>query len=119
MKQLYKFILNTVISLFILLSACAPTTLQVAPTQTNTVIPIVAQATSTMEPTTISVLNTASISTVTAVEIIETSIHGNGDDVKWFVANRPFVYAITEKSTGAIIFIGIMKDPTQTKVELN
>jgi len=28
-----------------------------------------------------------------------------------FVANRPFVYAITEKETGAILFIGRMLEP--------
>lgn len=54
---------------------------------------------------------------VTAVEIIKTTANGEGEDVKWFVANRPFIYAITEKSTGAIIFIGTMMDPAQTKVK--
>jgi len=35
-----------------------------------------------------------------------------------FNANRPFIYAITEQSTGAVLFIGKMMDPTEVKVEL-
>lgn len=30
-----------------------------------------------------------------------------------FVANRPFMYAITEEKTGAILFMGTVKDPLQ------
>lgn len=30
-----------------------------------------------------------------------------------FYANRPFLYAITEKSTGAILFLGTVKKPTE------
>jgi serine protease inhibitor len=53
---------------------------------------------------------------VTAVEMYKTS--EIGDTVKWFVADRPFVYAITEKSTRAILFIGKMMDPTVNAIEL-
>jgi serine protease inhibitor len=35
-----------------------------------------------------------------------------------FNANRPFIYAITEQSTGVVLFIGKMMDPTEAKVEL-
>jgi serpin B len=31
---------------------------------------------------------------------------------KNFIANKPFVYAITEKSTGCVIFIGKLMDPS-------
>jgi serine protease inhibitor len=46
---------------------------------------------------------------VTAVEVGVTSV--GPDNAKYFIANRPFIYAITEKSTGAILFIGKMKKP--------
>ena len=56
---------------------------------------------------------------VTAVEIIATvSRPGNNDKTPFFIADRPFVYAITEKSTGAILFIGKMLDPTIAAGEL-
>lgn len=35
-----------------------------------------------------------------------------------FVANKPFIYFIEEKSTGALIFSGIMNDPNEEKFEL-
>jgi len=46
---------------------------------------------------------------VTVIEIVETSI-GPGSSVP-FYANRPFLYLIKEKSTGAILFIGRMDEP--------
>jgi serine protease inhibitor len=54
---------------------------------------------------------------VTAVEIGKVS-YPNPDEPKYFVANRPFIYAITEKSTGAILFMGKMLDPAINMVEL-
>lgn len=36
---------------------------------------------------------------------------GPGSSYIPFYANRPFLYAITEKSTGAILFIGTVKNP--------
>jgi serine protease inhibitor len=53
---------------------------------------------------------------VTAVEIGKTSV--GPDDEKYFIANRPFVYAIIEKSTGAILFIGKMMNPIVGKTDL-
>jgi len=53
---------------------------------------------------------------VTAVEVGETAY--GPDETKYFTANRPFIYAITEKSTGAVLFIGKMLDPTIIKVDL-
>lgn len=47
---------------------------------------------------------------VTIVAIIETSA-GPGSNIP-FNVNRPFLYAITEKSTGAILFMGTVKNPT-------
>ena len=46
---------------------------------------------------------------VTAVEIGYTSA-GPGQ-VKYFTINRPFIYFIREKSTGAILFIGTVMNP--------
>lgn len=45
---------------------------------------------------------------VTSVEIELTSISGD-----YFIANRPFVYFIAEKTTGAILFSGRVLDPTK------
>lgn len=53
---------------------------------------------------------------VTAVEIVEKVSDPNFQNL--FIANKPFVYAITEKSTGAVLFIGTMMDPTIGSVEL-
>jgi len=47
---------------------------------------------------------------VTAIEVIFTS--GTGGPVPFF-ANRPFLYLIKEKSTGAILFIGQMDEPKE------
>jgi serine protease inhibitor len=56
---------------------------------------------------------------VTAVEFEATAIlNGPEDKPIFFVANRPFIYAITEKSTGAVLFIGKMLDPTVSKVDI-
>jgi serine protease inhibitor len=56
---------------------------------------------------------------VTAVEIIKTSIGDNTDSPQFFNANRPFVYAITEKSTGAILFIGKYINPSSNITNLD
>jgi serpin B len=32
-----------------------------------------------------------------------------------FNANRPFLYVITEKSTGAVLFIGTVKNPSKSE----
>lgn len=45
---------------------------------------------------------------VTSVEISLTSI---GDEI-YFTADRPFVFAIREKSTGTIMFLGRLEDPS-------
>ena len=44
---------------------------------------------------------------VTSVEIVLTSIQG-----EYFVVNKPFIYLITEKTTGAILFAGRIMDPS-------
>jgi serine protease inhibitor len=35
-----------------------------------------------------------------------------------FVANRPFVYAIRDDLTGAVLFIGVLHDPLQTEAQV-
>lgn len=50
---------------------------------------------------------------VTVVAIELTSV-GQGSNPS-FIANRPFMFAITEKSTGAILFIGTVKNPELSK----
>lgn len=47
---------------------------------------------------------------VTAVEIVNTSIGETAPPVFFFV-NRPFVFAIRESDTGAIVFMGSVKNP--------
>jgi serine protease inhibitor len=47
---------------------------------------------------------------VTVVAIERTSV---GPEKPQFIANRPFMYAITEEKTGAILFMGTVKDPLQ------
>jgi len=49
---------------------------------------------------------------VTVIEIGITSV-GPSLDPKQFFANRPFLYLIKEKSTGAILFIGRMDEPKE------
>ncbi len=46
---------------------------------------------------------------VTVVAIELTSVGGQ-QNIQ-FVVNRPFLYAITEKSTGAVVFMGTVKNP--------
>jgi serpin B len=46
-----------------------------------------------------------------AVTVIEISTTGN--TTRLFIANRPFLYLIKEKSTGTILFIGRMDDPNE------
>ena len=47
---------------------------------------------------------------VTVISVFETSSGGGSASIPFF-ANRPFLYLIKEKSTGAILFIGRMDDP--------
>ena len=47
---------------------------------------------------------------VTAVGMFTTSV-GEPDLRKYFTVNRPFLFAITEKTTGAILFIGEVTNP--------
>lgn len=47
---------------------------------------------------------------VTAVEVGVTSI-GN-DNPLYFTVDKPFVYFITEKSTGTVLFVGVVYNPT-------
>jgi serpin B len=47
---------------------------------------------------------------VTSVEVANTSI--GTDQPYFFTVNRPFVYFIQEKSTGTILFIGTVMNPT-------
>ncbi len=57
---------------------------------------------------------------VTAIEIIKTTANPDEphEKINYFIADRPFMYAIIEKSTGGIIFIGKMMNPNQEKTEL-
>lgn len=50
---------------------------------------------------------------VTAVEMIESAI-GPDPDYILFRVDRPFLFAIREKSTGAILFIGLVQNPLST-----
>jgi serpin B len=51
---------------------------------------------------------------VTVVEIIETSYPGPEGPVYMFI-DRPFLFFIKEKDTGAILFIGRVNDPSASK----
>jgi hypothetical protein len=65
MKHLKSLFCNTIISSFILLSAC--TSAQITPVQTDTIATVnIAQATSTVEPTIVSILNATNIPAATA-----------------------------------------------------
>lgn len=48
---------------------------------------------------------------VTAVVMVTTSIGPDVPPKTYFTVNRPFVFAITEKDTGAILFIGEVQKP--------
>jgi serpin B len=47
---------------------------------------------------------------VTSVEIGVTSV-GPGNEVIYFRADKPFVLAIKEKNTSAIMFMGMLENP--------
>ncbi len=47
---------------------------------------------------------------VTAVLVVTTGM-GEPDLRKYFTVNRPFLFAITEKTTGAILFVGEVTNP--------
>ena len=47
---------------------------------------------------------------VTAI-VFETTSVGPGPQKIYFTVDKPFVYAITEKDTGAILFIGEVQNP--------
>jgi serine protease inhibitor len=47
---------------------------------------------------------------VTVVEIGKTSI-GPGDEITYFRADRPFIFAIKEKQTNTILFMGLLNKP--------
>lgn len=57
-----------------------------------------------------------------AVTAIEFKISATPDQTEpktqWFVANRPFVYAIVEKSTGVVLFLGKEVNPTIYSVDI-
>jgi len=58
---------------------------------------------------------------VTAVEIRYATSPGPGvkeNPIYFFEANHPFVYAIVEKSTGVILFLGKMVDPTISSADV-
>jgi serine protease inhibitor len=55
---------------------------------------------------------------VTIVGVGTTSEGPGTDEATYFIADRPFLYAITEKSTGAILFIGKMMDPAIEAAEM-
>ena len=47
----------------------------------------------------------------TVVAVSELSAIGGSSDI-WFTADKPFVFFIREKSTGAILFTGLISEPT-------
>ncbi len=56
--------------------------------------------------------NGTEVVAATIVASIATSAWGTGPDLtKYFIVNRPFLFAITEKTTGAILFIGEITNP--------
>jgi serine protease inhibitor len=48
-----------------------------------------------------------------AVTVVAIERLSYNPDKLQFIANRPFMYAITEEKTGAILFMGTVKDPLQ------
>lgn len=50
---------------------------------------------------------------VTAIGVVATSV-GAGSQVPVMDVNRPFLYVIAEKNTGAILFIGEVNNPAET-----
>ena len=52
---------------------------------------------------------------VTAIGIYATSIENDENNVRYFYANHPFLYAIREKDSGAILFMGRMDRPNWTE----
>jgi len=47
-----------------------------------------------------------------AVTIVAIEKNMAGPQKIWFTVNKPFLYVITEKSSGAILFMGTVKNPT-------
>lgn len=47
----------------------------------------------------------------TAVVMLESAAVSEPDETFYFNADRPFVYAISDKDSGAILFLGVMKEP--------
>lgn len=59
-------------------------------------------------------------SAVTAVEISLTSVNPDTkENIKWFIADRPFIFAITENSSGIVLFIGKISNPLNEKININ
>jgi serpin B len=50
---------------------------------------------------------------VTVVEIVETSYEPGNNGPVYFYVDRPFLFMIREKDTGAILFIGRVKNPLE------
>ncbi|HKJ32073.1 MAG TPA: serpin family protein, partial [Balneolales bacterium] len=48
---------------------------------------------------------------VTSISMVFTSVSTPQNQAIPFVANRPFVYLIRERSSGTILFIGKMENP--------
>lgn len=46
-----------------------------------------------------------------AVTVVEIGVTSAGPEKPSFIADRPFIYAITEKTTGAILFMGKVENP--------
>ncbi len=55
---------------------------------------------------------------VTSIGIVTSCYPCSSDTTPYFIANRPFIFAITEQSTGAVLFIGTIMDPTVSEVDI-